>query len=166
MACQMAVPGYMRSVQTHVATGVASTVVLVVTGSAGASSSTTATTRSTASSTSLAGVSRVAVLADTVLGGLGSVVLGTCASITECCGGMVSVGGVVGELSTVHVLPCSEPVKAALRPPRPPAAGLGASVAGASAPALRLPARWTGLSMTLVGGSGSLLGSSSRSLPE
>jgi hypothetical protein len=152
----------MRPVQTHVATGMASTVVSV---SAGASSTTTATTRTTASSTTLTSVSGVTILADTVLGRLGSVVLGTCASITECCGGRVSVGGVVGEVSRVHVLPCSEPVKAALRPPRPPAAGLGASVAGASAPALRLPARWTGLSMTLVGGSGSLLGSSSRSLP-
>jgi hypothetical protein len=40
-----------------------------------------------------------------------------------------------------------------------PAAALG------SAPGLRFPVRWTGLSMTLTGGSGSLLGSSSRSLP-
>jgi hypothetical protein len=46
-------------------------------------------------------------------------------------------------------------------------AGRGASLAGPSAAAvgLRFPVRWTGLSMTLVGGSGSLLGSSSRSLP-
>lgn len=50
--------------------------------------------------------------------------------------------------------------------PRPPAAGRAASrAAGASGPALRLPVRWTGLSMTLVGGSGALLGSSSGSLP-
>ena len=154
----------MRPVQTHVATGVSSAVVLVVTASAGASSTTTATTGSTASVTTFASVSGVAVLADTIVGGLGSVVLGTGASIAESCGGRVSVGGVVGEGFGGHVLPCSEPVKAALRPPRP--AGLGASAAaGASAPALRLPARWTGLSMTLVGGSGSLLGSSSGSLP-
>lgn len=51
------------------------------------------------------------------------------------------------------------------RPPRPPAAGRGVSFAGPSAPALRLPARCTGLSTALVGGSGSLSGSSSGSLP-
>lgn len=62
-------------------------------------------------------------------------------------------------------IPASALAKTSCLPPRPPAAGRAASRAGASAPALRLPARCTGLSMTLVGGSGSLLGSSSGSLP-
>lgn len=72
-------------------------------------------------------------------------------------------------LPRAHLLGYHVPASALPRtsclPPRPPAAGRGVSRAGPSAPALRLPARCTGLSMTLVGGSGSLLGSSSGSLP-
>jgi len=56
-------------------------------------------------------------------------------------------------------------LKLSCLPPRPPPNGLGASLPGPSVPALRLPLRWTGLSRTLVGGSGSRSGSSSGSLP-
>lgn len=82
-----------------------SAVVLVVTGSAGASNTTTATAGSTASATNVtvlvdvSGAVGVAVLADTVIGRLGSVVQSTCALITESCSEIVSVGEVVGEVS-------------------------------------------------------------------
>lgn len=85
----------------------ASAVVLVVTASAGASSTTTASTRSTASA-AVVGISSavgVAVLADTVIGRLGSVVQSTCALITESCGETVSVGVIVGEVSSGMVYP-------------------------------------------------------------
>lgn len=90
----------------------ASAVVLVVTGSAGAASNTTtATTGSTASAANVAvlvdvsGAVGVTVLADTVVGRLGSVVQSTCALITESCGETVSVAVIVGEVSSGMVYP-------------------------------------------------------------
>ena len=50
------------------------------------------------------------------------------------------------------------------RPPRGAAAAAPAR-SGGSGPALRLPVRWIGLSIALVGGSGARSGSSSGSLP-
>lgn len=84
-------PGSTGLLGVVVVTGVSSAVVLVVTGSAGASNTTTATAGSTASATNVtvlvdvSGAVGVAVLADTIIGRLGSVVQSTCALITEAC---------------------------------------------------------------------------------
>lgn len=114
MGCQRAAQRRTQPVQTYVAASVASAVVLVVTASAGASSTTTASTRSTASA-AVVGISSavgVAVLADTVVGRLGSVVRSARGLITESCGGSCQ-WWIPGRQFDGDGLPCSEPVKLA-----------------------------------------------------
>jgi hypothetical protein len=110
----------------------------------------------------------VAVLTNPIITLISAIVEATLASYTPSTSASAHIGArpiaSCEAQKSIHSLKSARLCTLSL-PPRPPPAALGASAPGPSAPALRLPVRWTGLSMTLVGGSGSRSGSSSGSLP-